>query len=125
MLWVVVLLLDLMIMLLLLLLRRLLLGDLMGRRRYHEVEAFLGRRQLGEIVFGVGSTDVLLHGAEPLLLCGAGIVSNVECGLIGGAMGGLGERDQEKGGDLRQGIAFYNWSHLGSAMGRRPRCLHP
>jgi len=34
----------------------------------HQVEALLGGRQLWDIVFGMRSADVLLHGAEALFL---------------------------------------------------------
>ena len=34
----------------------------------HELEALFGGRQLRDVVFGVGAADVLLHGAEALLL---------------------------------------------------------
>lgn len=40
----------------------------MGRGGDHELEALFGSRELGDVVFGVGAADVLLHGAEALLL---------------------------------------------------------
>lgn len=43
-------------------------GPLTRRGVNHEQEALLGRGQLGNVVLGVRPTDMLLHGAVPLLL---------------------------------------------------------
>ena len=40
----------------------------MWRSCYHELKALLRRRQFRDIVLGVGSADMLLHGAEALFL---------------------------------------------------------
>ena len=44
------------------------LRQLMGRSCYHKLEALFRGRQLGDVVLGVGTADVLLHGAVALLL---------------------------------------------------------
>lgn len=44
------------------------MGPLVGRRGDHQNEALLGRRELRDVVTGVGAPDVLLHGAVALLL---------------------------------------------------------
>lgn len=37
------------------------------RGRYHQLKALLRGRQLREVVFGMGTADMLLHGAVALL----------------------------------------------------------
>ena len=47
---------------------RVLGGALVGRSVDHQLEAVPRRRQLGQVVLGVGAADVLLHRPVPLLL---------------------------------------------------------
>lgn len=44
------------------------LSSLRGRGIDHEEEALLGGGKLGDVMFGMGSSDMLLHGAIPLFL---------------------------------------------------------
>jgi hypothetical protein len=65
---------------LLLLLWGCLLRQLMRRRCYHEIEALFCSRQLGDVVFGVSTADVLLHGAVALLLWTYALLLRGLCG---------------------------------------------
>ena len=57
----------------------------LGRRgRDHQLEALLGSGQLRDVVLGMRSTDVLLHGAISLFLADAG---NVTTYVLAKAMG--------------------------------------
>lgn len=66
-------------------------GPLGRRSGDHELETLLRRGQLRDVVFGVGATDVLLHGAVTLFLkAGGDVTTGVLAKAMGGASAGVG-----------------------------------
>ena len=123
--------------LLLLLLLLLKMWPLVRRCAYHEQETFLCRRQLGDIMIGMRATDMLLHGAIPLLLKFMSHQPHHSCiwlvalrpavqrrYRVATAISRLGVGGWA-GSHLRRCSACGSWSHLGCAADRQPRCWHP
>jgi hypothetical protein len=98
-------------------------GSLGWRSRDHKLEALFCRRELRNIMFGVCSSNVLLHGAIPLFLPIQTIVTTYD---LQRAMEGYWElqmQDQvQQSEHSRRDSACDSWNHLDCAKDTQPHC---
>lgn len=88
----------------------------MRRRGYHKLEALFRSRKLRYVVFGMCSTDMLLHRAISFLL--------YKHAWLAIDKGRALMYPQFLGKHSRQDISYDNCCHLGFVEDKRPHCWH-
>ena len=100
-------------------------GSLGWRSRDHKLEALFCCRELRDIIFGVCSSNMLLHGTIPLFLP---IQAFVTTDVLRKAMGSYWELQMQEqvqqSEHSRRDSACDSWNHLDCARDTQPHCWH-
>lgn len=93
------------------------------RSRDHKLEALFCCRELRDIMFGVCSSNVLLHGAIPLFLPIQTIVTTYDLQRAMESYWELQMQDQvQQSEHSRRDSACDSWNHLDCAKDTQPHC---